>query len=500
MKNIFITILFLLITGFIHSQTEWFKYPGNPVLVPGPESWDNIDVSFGKVLFDGSEYKMWYTGAGNIFQIGYATSVDGMNWNKYSGNPVLSPGDPGSWDAGGVGIPTVIFDGSTYHMWYAGSPTNPLTQIRIGYATSTDGILWQKDTLNNPVLNIGSSGEWDDLWVTHPTVIKDGADYKMWYTGSRTVSNGMIGHAISPDGVNWTKYNDPTTPNPPNVESDPVLTGTAGWWDELTVWQACALLNNSIFEIWYAGNNGSLQRIGYATSTDGGITWEKYPTPVLTEPFAVLAPSVIFGNDQIYRMWYTSSDRRIYYAYTLPVPVELESFSAITIGNNINLTWVTATELNNHGFELFRNGNKIAFVEGNGTTTEKQEYFYADKNLMEGIYNYRLEQIDFDGSRNIISNEINVYLTLPEKFALEQNYPNPFNPTTVISYQLPVSSDVTLKVYDLLGREVATLVDEFIPAGKYEVEFDGSNLSGGTYFYRLRAGEVTASKKLILLK
>ena len=263
-----------------------------------------------------------------------------------------------------------------------------------------------------------------------------------------------------------------------------------------------------MFEMWYAGNKiGGTQSIGYATSMDG-IVWDKDTSnPVLTETSDLLAPSVIFG-DSVYTMWYTGSDRRINLAVTPPVPVELESFSAIPVGNNINLTWVTATELNNHGFELFRNGNKIAFIDGNGTTTEKQEYFYADKNLMEGIYNYSLEQIDFDGTKNIISIELTVYLSLPEKFSLEQNYPNPFNPSTTISWQSPVGSHQTLKVYDLLGREMATLVDEFKPAGRYEIELDASDLPSGVYFYKLQAGDPSTgsgqvfveTKKMLLLK
>ncbi len=88
----------------------------------------------------------------------------------------------------------------------------------------------------------------------------------------------------------------------------------------------------------------------------------------------------------------------------------------------------------------------------------------------------------------------------PGSFLLEQNYPNPFNPSTVIGYQLSAVSHVTLKVYDVLGREVATLVDEVQKMGSYEVEFDGSRLPSGVYFYRLQAGTYSRTKKLVLLK
>ena len=88
----------------------------------------------------------------------------------------------------------------------------------------------------------------------------------------------------------------------------------------------------------------------------------------------------------------------------------------------------------------------------------------------------------------------------PDHFKLFQNYPNPFNPTTIIRYEISATVLVTLKVYDILGKEVATLVNEEKPAGNYKVEFDRSNLSSGIYFYNLRAGEFVSTKKLVLIK
>ena len=116
-----------------------------------------------------------------------------------------------------------------------------------------------------------------------------------------------------------------------------------------------------------------------------------------------------------------------------------------------------------------------------------------------------------DYEQNIFSSSVNVIMNnnsvtdadddrLPSNFSLEQNYPNPFNPTTAISYQITAFSHVMLKVYDLLGREVATLVDEMKQPGRYEVKFNGSNISSGTYFYRLQAGDFISTKKLVLMK
>jgi len=181
------------------------------------------------------------------------------------------------------------------------------------------------------------------------------------------------------------------------------------------------------------------------------------------------------------------------------VPVELVSFSSSVYGNNIQLSWETASEINNQGFDIYRNGIKIAFVDGKGTTTEKQDYSFVDNDLISGIYNYRLNQLDFDGTHRVVG-ELTAYLTLPEQFSLEQNYPNPFNPSTTINFSIPASDFVTLKVFNVLGSEVATLVNEQKEPGSYQVSFNANNYSAGIYFYNLSAGNFIETRKMILLK
>ncbi len=206
--------------------------------------------------------------------------------------------------------------------------------------------------------------------------------------------------------------------------------------------------------------------------------------------------------------------------YNTIIPVELTSFTALANENNVELSWSTATETNNRGFEIQRSvimsGVKnlswqmAGFVNGKGTTTEPQSYSFIDKNIPIGKYVYRLKQIDFDGTFEY-SNEIEVDISAPDRFGLNQNYPNPFNPTTVISWQSPVGSWQTLKVFDVLGNEVATLVDEYREAGRYEVEFkvgQTSSLSSGIYFYQLRVTNSSQgteqifieTKKMVLMK
>ena len=188
-----------------------------------------------------------------------------------------------------------------------------------------------------------------------------------------------------------------------------------------------------------------------------------------------------------------------------PLPVELISFTASV--NNINeviLNWTTATEINNRMFEIERSAEKskyvtIGYVNGHGTTTEYHDYTYLDNTVNKGIFFYRLKQIDFDGQYEY-SNVIEVEVTAPGKFALSQNYPNPFNPGTIIKYQVPELSFVTLKVYDVLGKEITTLVNKEKPAGSYEVKFDGTGLPSGIYFYRLKAGSFVETKKMVLMK
>ncbi len=189
-------------------------------------------------------------------------------------------------------------------------------------------------------------------------------------------------------------------------------------------------------------------------------------------------------------------------------PVELKTFWIEVNEKSAVLNWSTATELNNLGFEIekkFQNylWKTIGFKGGHGTTIEEHAYSFTDKSISDGKYHYRLKQIDFDGSYTY-SKEIEVEILSPYKFKLAQNFPNPFNPSTRIQYQVSSNSHVSLKVYDVLGNEVATLVDEYKPAGTYEVEFlssvDSQHLASGVYYCQLRANDFVITRKMLLLK
>jgi hypothetical protein len=170
------------------------------------------------------------------------------------------------------------------------------------------------------------------------------------------------------------------------------------------------------------------------------------------------------------------------------------------------LQWSTATETNNSGFNIERKSSlsdweTIGFVTGFGTTTEPRSYSYNDAYLNAGSYVYRLKQVDYDGSFEY-SDIVEVVTNSPVEYTLDQNYPNPFNPATKIRFTISELRFAILKVYDVLGNEIAILVNEELPAGEYEVEFDASlyNLSSGFYFVRMEAGSFTTTRKITLMK
>ncbi|MFB3056892.1 MAG: T9SS type A sorting domain-containing protein, partial [Ignavibacteriaceae bacterium] len=186
------------------------------------------------------------------------------------------------------------------------------------------------------------------------------------------------------------------------------------------------------------------------------------------------------------------------------LPVELTSFAATVDEAEVTLSWSTATETNNQGFEVQRSTinieyEKIGYAAGFGTTTDPKAYTYTDTDVFAGTYTYRLKQIDLDGSYEY-SPEVSVEVTPPIEYSLGQNYPNPFNPSTSIKYSIPEGGFVTLDVYNLLGEKVTSLVNGVQEAGRYEINFDASNLASGIYVYSLRSGSFNLVKKMLLMK
>ena len=271
------------------------------------------------IIRDEGLYKMWYMW--NASGIGYATSTDGIRWEKYAGNPVLYRGDRGAWDGTSMGTPEVKKRNGTYHMWYrADSPSYQ----RIGYATSTDGIRWEKYG-GNPVFG-PAAGKWDSVAVIDSSILFENGVYKLWYRGSEEYDQApsSIGLSMSKDGILWERY----------VQNPIIEPSANGTWDDKLVGDQTVLKENGTYKMWYSGTSYAKERredakwknqiwqvregwekeIGYAVSADG-VRWQTYAkNPVLKignpgEWDSVKAdnPFVLF-EDGIYKMWYRGSN------------------------------------------------------------------------------------------------------------------------------------------------------------------------------------------------
>jgi len=186
------------------------------------------------------------------------------------------------------------------------------------------------------------------------------------------------------------------------------------------------------------------------------------------------------------------------------VPVELISFNVKVDGNNVQLNWATATELNNSGFEIYKSSDNnnwkvIAFVLGYGTSSELKNYSFIDEEIKNGKYYYRLKQIDYDGKFEYSEIE-EIEVLLPLVFNLEQNYPNPFNPLTTINFSLPEATNVTLTIYNTLGQKIDEIVNTYLEAGLHSFQWDANNSTSGLYFYELRTERYESVKKMLLMK
>jgi len=398
---------------------------------------------------------------------------------KYPGNPVLDVGPEGSWDDAIVNNPSVIFDGANYKMWYGG---NDGTNFRIGYATSPDGVNWTKADSVNPVLDIGIADSWDDENVASPCVLYDGNIYKMWYHGyDGTIE--VIGYATSDDGITWTKH------------ASPVLElGSVGSWDDVYIWGPKVLSVDSEFIMWYSGYDGSEIKGGCAKSTDGIVWTKENQNPVLISTkhwersFLMTGPVIYINN--VFRMWYCAG-----------LTAEQLQTGYATSEDGIN--WTKADDVNpvlNSGpaGDWDYNFSSVRSVYFDGET---YHYWYDSyKYMTSGAIGYAT-------SDTTTAVGITKEIAIPEVYELSQNYPNPFNPSTTIKYQIPSNvkgetRNVKLIVYDVLGREVTTLVNQQQKAGYYEVQFTSNNvqLTSGVYFYKILAGDFVETKKMLLLR
>jgi len=264
----------------------------------------------------------------------------------------------------------------------------------------------------------------------------------------------------------------------------------------------------------YPGNGGSINFTGFSNSVSSSGTYYFLTVDVAANPtgtvraYVTSKSSLTLSSDGYLNSTFSNSYLS---SEASPLPVELTSFTANVNNGKVKLSWETATEVNNYGFEIQKLEvrsqkseevvwEKVGFVEGSGNSNSPKEYSFLDEAVPNGKYSYRLKQIDFDGQfeyLDVVEVEVNV---LPAEFSLSQNYPNPFNPSTSIEYTVVSSEYVSLIVYDVLGNEVKTLVNEKKDAGSYRVNFDATSLSSGVYFYKIQAGSFNQVRKMMLLR
>ncbi|HCY76992.1 MAG TPA: hypothetical protein DHV28_13810 [Ignavibacteriales bacterium] len=287
-------------------------------------------------------------------------------------------------------------------------------------------------------------------------------------------------------------------------------------------WMTIDQTSGIIYFVFYDRRNTSanLTDVYVARSTDGGESFTNFKVSQSSfDPNS----GIFFGdytniaafNKKVYPIWMRLDSNTLTVWTALiddsayVVPVELTNFSANVLDGKVNLFWQTASETNNQGFEIQRlidsktenlqNWITIGFISGKGSTTETSTYRFNDEPLESGLYSYRLKQIDYDGTFKY-SEVVDINFIYANDFRLSQNYPNPFNPSTTIEYQIPKASFVTIKVYDVLGKEIVTLVSEEKPAGIHEVNFEPKDLTSGLYLYKISASGFEQTRKMLLLK
>jgi hypothetical protein len=298
------------------------------------------------------------------------------------------------------------------------------------------------------------------------------------------------------------------------VNNDPIGNGKVQYWPSIAISEL-----GEIVILFYDSRNTSNNNIieAYiARSTDGGSTFTNELVSTQPSPTNIPNGDVRFGDyinidffgGNIVPVWTDERaggyDMDIYTGLIPPiVPVELISFTHKIVNGKVILDWVTATELNNMGFEIQRSLDNnifvtVGFVEGKGNSTTNQYYSFTDEGIAGTVY-YRLKQMDYIGTYKY-SEVIEVNGVTISTMQLEQNYPNPFNPATTIKYQLGNDGFVNLIVFNVLGEEVAVLVNEFQKGGNYQFTFNAENLPSGIYVYQLTSGNYVESRKMILMK
>jgi hypothetical protein len=428
----------------------------------------------------------------------------------------------GAFDAAGG---TVVFDGTTYATYTntTGATFNNVTMFKSGGAslslasdltvtgtltlTQQNIILGNNNLILNGTLVGGGNNGWlvtDGTGVFTRAGVGGGTDVLFPVSASSSSYNPVIINNSGTTDMFSVRAQTGFTGLVPPVNPDQVVNvawiiteAVAGGSNVTLTFQYLASDFNSVVfdptDNYIARYNGT-QWVATA-ATEGG----SFPTGPFTSSASGFTAFSAFG---------ITSDLN-------SLPIQLGSFTASVIQNNhVRLNWMTISELNNYGFFVQKRLAQTAawteiagsFVPGHGTTNVPQYYSYTDNTPLVGATQYRLRQVDLDGTEHFtehiqVSSPTSVGETAPRQFALLQNYPNPFNPSTEIKFSVEVTAPASLEVFNTLGQKVATLYNDVAEAGKYHtVRFDAANLSSGMYYYRLQSGTRVEMKKLLLVK
>jgi photosystem II stability/assembly factor-like uncharacterized protein len=509
MKNIFYgLILFSLLNSFLIPQTYWQAIPSGTSA--SLQAVHFSDLSTGYIVGD----------AGAILK----TTDAGLSWQNVSYSIPVMLYDVYAFNqdnviaVGGGGLIIKTSDGGNTWNVIQSNVTEELYSVsfngNVGICGgSSQTILYSTDSGTN--WNTSQTGFFGGgFWGTYMLTQQLG-----FVAGENSIFQPLFGKSTD-SGINWdftSFYLNTNEGKATSIEFTDINTGiiTASVWDGTGAiskttdgginW-ITTMFPSPVNDAHFPISNASLR--GYAVGDAGTIllTWDAGSTwsnsiSGTTERlngvhFIDLELGIVVGDQGV-----------ILRTTDGGLPVELISFTGSVFNNIVTLNWITSTEINNAGFEIERfisdSWMTVGFVKGNGTSTETNYYTFNDKNVEPGIYYFRLKRRDFDGSFEY-SNEIQIEVSAVQSFSLEQNYPNPFNPTTSIQYAIGSTQFVQLNVYDVLGNEIVTLVNEEKPSGTYEVEFSLESSirhpASGIYFYQLKAGNYLETKKMILLK
>ena len=515
MKNIFLYVFIISFSGFTQTaQWEFMGLAGEEIYDIAVDDSGNVFVASWTGIFKstdngvswefknnglqiGDVYKIFIDYAGYIYLCGsanfpgyglYKSTDGGENWvgfaDTLNGGPInkfedvtIIPNEPGGimYVSNYYGVYRSADNGIT---WQSTNYSDPCAR-NIGI--NTNGYMF----FGNPCASwfgIYRSSDLGTTWIRHTFL---SLDLSMVYLRDGSVLAGLYDPNLGSDGIYKTTNNGDTWFN---------INAFAG----LNVSTDFVLDKNDDIYVSIGGQNP-----GIYISTNNGNLWINFGLSSQT------ANSVsCLSIDSSGYVWAGAHLNGMYKTAGRTIPVELVSFAAELNNNNVLLIWVTTSEINNLGFLVERrdtkderNGdwNNIGYINGKGTTTERQSYSYVDQNLSAGKYQYRLKQIDYDGTFEY-SNTIEVEINTPTKFSLEQNYPNPFNPITKIKYSIKEAGLVQLRVYDILGKEIAILVNENKESGNYSIDFNATELPSGVYIYQLTTPGFTQVCKMILTK